>query len=139
MLITRNSHLRYMTKITPLLVLLYIAQIWLYRHFAPAHLGNDFIFFLGVGLVAIIGCFHFHDQHHKVICHPNYLEIRFDLLGIQEEVLYSEIVSVKIKQKNKNFGSLTITDRNDRVYHLYNIDNPIHLASLMAAKRQKLA
>lgn len=137
--ITRNFHLRYMTKMTPLLILLYIAQIWLYKHFAPTHLGNDFILFLGLGLALIIVSFHFHDQHHKIICHPNYIEIRFDLLGIKEEILYSSIASVKIKQKNQAFGSVTITDRNDRIYRLYNIDNPVHLASLMAAKKQKLA
>jgi|GEM_PF-3269041 len=137
--ITRHFHLRYMTKLTPLLVLLYIAQIWLYKHFAPTHLTNDLTLVLGIGLALIILCYHSYDQHHKIICHNNYIEISFDLLGIKEEILYTEIASVKIKQNNHDFGNLTITGRNNGVYRLYHIDNPAGVATLIAAKKLKLS
>ena len=137
--ITRNFHLRYMTKLTPLLVLLYIAQIWLYKHFAPPHLTNDLSLILGVGLALIILSYHSYDQHHKIICHNNFIEISFDLFGIKEEILYTEISSVKIKQNNHEFGNLTITDRDERVYRLYHIDNPAGFAAMIAAKKLKLS
>lgn len=124
MQITREQHLRYMTKITPLLLVLYLIQYYLYQNYAPTHLRGEVGPFLGVGLALIVLGYHFYDVHHKVIFHKNYLQIRFDLLKINEEILYRKIDYVELRKKSESFGHLIIFTNDGQVFHLRHIDNP---------------
>lgn len=137
MQITRQNHLRYMTKVTPLLLLLYVFQLYLYKTFAPAHMSSDIGLLLGVGLAFIIVCYHFYDHHHKIICHENYFEVRFDLLGMQEEILYSNITEVELKKKNDSFGHIIIHLRNGGVFHFHHVDHPETVQEFIERKRTK--
>lgn len=137
MQITRQNHLRYMAKITPLLLILYVAQAYLYRTYAPAHLVSDMNLFMGIGLAFIILCYHFYDLHHQIICHENYIEIIFDLLRMKEEILYSNIVHVEVKRKKHAFGHLEIHDRNGQVFQLHHVDAPEEIQRYIEMKKTK--
>lgn len=124
MQITRNNHLRYMARLTPFLLFLYLIQVYLYQKFAPAHLSSDVNLFLGIGLALIILLYHFYDQHHKITLKENYLEARFDLLKIKEEVLYQNVIYIEVKRSRFYYGKVTLHTRDGSVCHLHHVDSP---------------
>lgn len=135
MQITRNNHLRYMAKITPLLIGLYIVQIILYQKFAPPHLSGDMTLVLGVGLAAIILCYHFYDTHHKILLKENYVEVRFDLLKMKEEILYGNITHVEIKKKKHYYAHMVIHQRDGSVCHFHHVDSPELIQEFIEKKK----
>jgi hypothetical protein len=52
------------------------------------------------------------------------LQIRFDLLKINEEILYRKIDYVELRKKSESFGHLIIFTNDGQVFHLRHIDNP---------------
>lgn len=139
MQITRNNHLRYMAKITPLLLVLYVLQAILYQKFAPAHLSSDMNVFLGIGLAFIILSYYFYDHHHKIIFHPNYLEVRFDILKMKEEILYSNIQTVEVRKKRHQFAHVVLTLRDGNECHLHHVDSPETVAEFIEKKKFRTA
>jgi hypothetical protein len=137
MQITRNNHLRYMAKLTPVLITLYIIQVIAYWKFAPAHLAGDMNLILGIGLAAIILCYQFYDQHHKIIFRENYVEVRFDILKMKEEFLYQNIVHVEIKRKRHYYAHMVIHLRDGSTCHFHHVDSPELIADYIEKKRSK--
>lgn len=137
MQITRNNHLRYMAKLTPVLLVLYVAQVIAYQKLAPAHLSSDMNLFLGIGLAAIILLFHFYDQHHKIIFRENYVEVRFDILKMKEEILYSNITHVEIRKKKNYYGHMVIYQRDGSTCHFHHVDSPELIAEYIDKKRSR--
>lgn len=137
MQITRYHHLRYIAKITPFLLLLYVIQVYLYRRFAPPHMASDIGLFLGVGLALIILCFSFYDQHHKVIFRENYLEIRFDLLGMKEEILYRNIVQSEITKKKDFYGHIILHLLDGSTFRLYYVDSPEFIIDMIEKRKTR--
>lgn len=137
MQITRHNHVRYMAKMTPLLLVLYVVQVILYRKFAPPHMTSDINLFLGVGLALIILCYHFYDQHHKIIFRENYLEVSFDLLKMKEEILYRNIVHIEITKKKHFYGNISLYLHDGNVIHLYHVDSPEFVAETLEKKRYR--
>lgn len=135
MQITRHNHLRHMAKTTPFLILLYIAQVIIYQHFAPETMRGDINLYLGVGLSLIILCYHFYDLHHRIIFHPNYIEISFNILGMKEEILYQNINNVEVKKNKSNFGQLVLHLRDGREYPLYHVDTPELIVDYLEKKK----
>lgn len=124
MQITRLHHLRYMAKITPFLLLLYIIQVLLYQRYAPAHMTGDINLILGIGLAGIILCYQFYDQHHQIIFKENYLEVRFDLLRMKEEIIYRNIVHMEIAKRKEFYGNIILHLKDGSTCHLYHVDAP---------------
>lgn len=137
MQITRNNHLRYMARLTPCLILLYGIQVLLYKKFAPPHLSSDMNVFLGVGLASIILLYHFYDQHHKITLKENYLEARFDLLKMKEEVLYQNVVHIEIKKSKFYYGKVSLHSRDGSICHLHHVDSPELIAEYIEKKKSK--
>lgn len=137
MQITRNNHLRYMAKLTPVLIVLYGLQAVLYQRFAPAHLASDMNLFLGIGLALIILCYHFYDHHHQIVFRENYVEVRFDLLKMKEEILYSNIVHVEIRKKRHYFAHMVIHLRDGSVCHFHHVDSPELISDFIEKKKAK--
>ena len=137
MQITRNHHIRHMAKITPFLIILYIAQVIIYQRFAPESMRGDINLYLGLGLSLIILCYHFYDLHHKIILHQNYIEISFEILGIKEEILYQNINQVEVKKNKRNFGQLVLHLRDGREYPLYHVDTPEKVVDYLKQKKIK--
>lgn len=137
MQITRNNHLRYMAKITPALMALYVLQVILYQKFAPAYVSTDMNIFLGVGLALIIMCYQFYDNHHKIIFRENYVEVRFDVLKMKEEILYSNIVHVEIRKKRHYFAHMVIYQKDGSVCHFHHVDSPELIAEYIEKKQSK--
>lgn len=139
MKITRHNHVRYMAKVTPFLLVLYLAQVFLYNRFAPPHMTSDINLFLGVGLSLIILCYAFYDYHHTIIFQRNYLEVRFDLLRMKEEILYQNIVHAEISKKRNHYGNITLYLKDGNVYQLYHVDSPEFVMDLLEKKKQRKA
>ncbi|WP_408096384.1 hypothetical protein ACJVC5_15200 [Peredibacter sp. HCB2-198] len=137
MQITRNNHQRYMARLTPFLVLLYVAQVFLYQRFAPPHLSSDMNVFLGVGLALIILLYHFYDIHHKVTLKPNYIEARFDLLKIKEEMLYQNVVHVEIKKSRFHYAQVTLHGVDGEMIRLHHVDSPELIEQYIQKKKSK--
>ena len=137
MQITRHNHLRYMAKITPFLLLLYIVQVVLYRYFAPLHLRGDINLFLGIGLALIVLGFHFYDTHHKVLFHPNYLQVRFDILKMNTEILYQNIVHVEVKKKRHHYADIVLHQLDGTRTSLYHVDSPDLIRDFIHKKKAK--
>lgn len=133
--ITRHEHVRYMAKWTPLLIILYVLQAILYTRYAPSHLSSDMNVILGVGLSLIIVCFNFYDYHHKVTLKPNYIEVRFDLLKMKEEILYQNIQMVEIKKQKHSFANMVLHLRDGSVCELYHLDSPHMVADYIEKKK----
>lgn len=138
MQITRNNHLRHMAKMTPLLLLLYVAQVILYQRFAPLNMRGDINFFLGMGLAFIILCYHFYDIHHKIVFHPNYLEVRFDILRMNNEILYQNIEHIEIRKNKHQYANMILHLRDGSECHLYHVDSPEIVAEYIEKKKFKL-
>jgi hypothetical protein len=137
MQITRHNHLRYMAKITPLLIALYVLQVILYQRFAPAHLSGDMNLLLGIGLAAIILCYQFYDTHHKIILKENYVEVRFDVLKMKEEILYGNIVHVEIKKKKNYYAHMIIYQKDGSTCHFHHVDSPELIQEFIEKKKFK--
>jgi hypothetical protein len=135
MQITRNNHLRYMAKLTPVLIALYGLQVILYQKFAPAHLSGDMNLFLGLGLALIIMCYQFYDHHHKIIFQKNYLEVRFDILKMKEEILYSNIEHIEIRKKRHYFAHVVLYQKDGSTCHLHHVDSPELIAEFIEKKK----
>jgi hypothetical protein len=135
MQITRTNHLRYMTRLTPMLLLLYITQALIYRQFAPAPLASEVNLFLGVGLVILILSYQFYDHHHKIHFHQNYLEVRFDILKMKEEILYQNITRVELKKSRHHFGKLILYLKDGGQCHLHHLDSPETISEFLEVKR----
>lgn len=135
--ITRNNHLRYMAKITPLLIALYVLQVILYWKFAPTHLSGDMNLLLGVGLACIIMLYQFYDHHHKIILKENYVEVRFDILKMKEEILYGNITHVEIKKKKHYFAHIVIHQRDGSMCHFHHVDSPELIQEYIEKKKFK--
>lgn len=137
MQITRNNHLRYMAKITPFLIALYVLQIIVYQRFAPPHLASDMSLVLGVGLALIILCYQFYDHHHQIIFKENFVEVRFDVLKMKEEILYSNIVHVEIRKKRHYFAHMVIYQKDGSYCHFHHVDSPELIAEYIEKKKAK--
>lgn len=137
MQITRNQHQRYMARLAPLLGALYVAQVYLYQKFAPPHMASDMNLFLGVGLAIIILLYHFYDQHHKITFRPNYIETRFDILKMKEEILYRDVTHIAVKRSRFNYGKVTLHVRDGNIYQLHHVDSPELIAEYIEKKRAK--
>lgn len=135
--ITRHEHVRYMAKWTPLLIVLYVLQAILYAKYAPPHLSSDMNVLLGVGLSLIILGYNFYDYHHKVSLKPNFIEVRFDLLKVKEEILYQHVHFVEIKKPKQNFANMALHLRDGSVYELYHVDSPHLVADFIEKKKSK--
>ncbi|HXH30292.1 MAG TPA: hypothetical protein VNJ01_05745 [Bacteriovoracaceae bacterium] len=135
--VTRENHLKYMTKMTPLLILAYVIQSLVYRQFIPGDLATDFTIFLGVGLVLIIICFQYYDQNHKVILKENFLEVRFDILKMHQEVLYQNIDEVEVKRSRHSFAHVTLHLRDGSSVKLHHIDSPELIQQAIARKNTR--
>lgn len=137
MQITRNQHQRYMARLTPFLLGLYLIQVYLYQRFAPTHLSSDMNLFLGVGLALIILMYHFYDVHHKITFKENYIEARFDLLKIKEEVLYRNVVHVEVKKSRFAYGKVVLYSRDGSTIQLHHVDSPDLIADYIEKKKTK--
>lgn len=137
--ITRNEHARYMSRLTPILIALYLIQAWLYQKFAPAHLSGDVNLFLGVGLAIIILLYHFYDLHHKIIMRPNFIETRFDILKMKEEILYRKVTMVEVKKSRWAFGKVILHTFDGETFELHHLDAPEEVAQYIENKRKMAA
>lgn len=137
MQITRHNHLRHMAKTTPLLLLLYVAQVIVYQYFAPETMRGDINLFLGMGLAAIILCYHFYDIHHQVVMRPNYIEVRFDILRMKEEILYQNINFVEVRKRKNHYAHLVLHLRDGSECHLYHVDSPDLISEYIEKKKIK--
>lgn len=135
MQITRHNHVRYMAKITPFLLVLYVIQAMLYNHFAPPDMTSDINVFLGVGLALIILCYSFYDHHHKIIFRENYLEVSFELLRIKEEILYRNIQYIEITSRKKFYGNITLHLVDGSTSQLYHVDSPELIMEFIEKKK----
>ncbi len=137
MQITRHNHLRYMARITPLLIVLYIAQVIIYQKYAPAHVSGDVNLFLGIGLAFIILCYQFYDFHHQILFRENYLEVRFDILKMKEEILYQNIVHLELKKKRDYYGHIVLYQKDGSVCQLHHVDSPELIIEYIEKKKAK--
>ncbi len=137
--VTRENHLKYMSKMTPLLILAYVIQGLVYRQFISGELASDLTIFLGVGLLLIILCFQFYDHNHKVIVRENFLEVRFDLLKMHDEILYQNVVGLEVKKTRHNFAHVTLELRDGRRVTLHHIDSPELIQEAIARKNSRLS
>jgi hypothetical protein len=138
MKITRHHHLRYLNRLTPILVALYVFQIYLYRKFAPTE-ASDMTLFLGIGLCLIIVAFHFFDYHHMVTLKENFLEVRFDVLKRKEEILYEKIVHMEVSGRREGFAHLVLYLQDGDTLKLPYIDSPeIVMAQIRKRSRKEI-
>jgi hypothetical protein len=139
MQITRSNHLRYMAKLTPVLIVLYVLQILIYRHYAPPAVANDVNLALGIGLAIIIFCYQFYDHHHQINFHKNYLELRFDVLKIKNEILYQNITGIELKKTRFNYGKIELHLKSGESCYLHHIDSPELVIEFLQQKKLRLA
>lgn len=137
MQITRHNHLRYMAKITPFLILLYALQVILYQKFAPPHMSGDVNLLMGIGLAFIILCYQFYDHHHQIVFRENYLEVRFDILKMKEEILYQNIVHLELKKKRDYFGHIVLHQKDGSICQLHHVDSPEMIIEYIEKKKSK--
>lgn len=134
--ITRANHLRYMTRLTPVLIVLYGIQAILYQRFAPPALASEVNIMMGVGLALIILAYQLYNHHHKITFHANYLEIRFNLLAIHEEILYRDIASVEVQNK-KHYAHVVLHLKSDDKVKLMHIDSPELIQEFIEKKKTR--
>lgn len=135
MQITRHNHTRYMAKVTPVLIFLYLLQIATYRFLLPTASTGDVAFFLGMGLIVIIGGFLLYNTHHRVILHPNYIEVKFDFLKMKEEIIYQNITHVEMKTKKHHYANLVLHLRDGSTSFLYHVDSPELICEFIEKKK----
>jgi uncharacterized membrane protein len=135
MQITRHNHVRYMTKLTPFLIALYILQVILYQKFAPSEMAGDMNFVLGIGLALIILCYQFYDFHHKITLRENYIEVTFDVLKMKDEILYSNVVHVEIIKKRHYYAHMVLHLRDGSTCHFHHVDSPEIISDYIEKKK----
>lgn len=135
MQITRHNHTRYMARVTPVLIFLYVLQVMTYRFLLPSTSSGDVAFFLGLGLVMIIGSFLIYNTHHRVILHQNYIEVKFDFFKVKDEIIYQNIVHVEMLKKRRNYANLILHKRDGSTSFLYHVDSPEIICEFIENKK----
>ena len=134
MQITRNEHQRYMVRLAPVLILLYLIQVYFYNRFVPGE-SQGMSLFLGLGLALIMYLYHFYDQHHKITLKNNYIETRFDLLKRKEEILYRNVTHIEVKKSRFYFGNITLHTIDGEIHRLHHLDSPDLVAQFIEKKK----
>ncbi len=135
MQITRHEHFRSMARIVPGLVFLYVLQVVTYAHFLPHLSAGDIALFLGGGLSLLILAFYLYAHYHRIILHPNYIEIKLPPLGLEEEILYRKISHLEIKRKGRYHAHIILYHSDGKTTPLYNVDSPDLVAEFIEKKR----
>lgn len=99
------SHL---VRLMPLLILAIIAQYYLYTQWTPIELALDVSLFMGIGIALIAGGFGLYDQFHQVHLYRNHLEVKFNLMGYHEEILYRDIEDIDIQVTKHAYYNVTL-------------------------------
>lgn len=131
MLITRRHHLRYMAKLTPVMIIAYVLQVLFYRTMAGPELVQEIATFLGAGLMILVSGFCFYDHYHQIQLKPNFIELSFSPLKIKHEILYSKIMEVKIRPTRFGYGDLEILKTDGHSFKLLHVDDNEGVASFI--------
>lgn len=132
--ITREKHLQYMTKMTPILVAALAFQSVVYFHFFPA-LAQDVTIFLSVGLILIIGFFNLHNHFHQVTLKENYVQIKIKPLKYQEDIVYRNITKFDLIPSKHGFSNLRLHVRDGRSFMLFYVDEADKIVSKLKEKQ----
>jgi hypothetical protein len=133
MRITREKHMAYLTRLMPLLALALVAQCILYMQWAPIEIAVDVSIFEGIGIILFAIGFALYDHFHIVSLHRNHLSIKFPLLSIEEDILYSQIQSIDVEATKHAYYNVTLTLRDGAQYKLYYLDDVQELKCLVKA------
>jgi hypothetical protein len=134
-LATRENHLRYVNKLTPILVISYALQSYLYTRWAPPGLASEVIIFLGCSLALLIAGFIFFGKHHKIIFHEHHLEVSFALINYHQELLYRDIQWIELTPAKHGFATITLTARDHEQTKLFYVDNALAIKHFLERKR----
>ncbi len=134
--ITRENHLRYMTRLAPFLVVGLIAQTFLYRLFVPQEMATDVSIFVGALLSLMLIGFHVHNELHRVTVHANYLELSFNLLGYHQEIIFKSITEVDLDNGRHGFSTLKFTMKDGSTHRIFYIDQGRELYEMILDRTQ---
>jgi hypothetical protein len=135
--ITREQHVSYLAKISPLIGITYLIQAQLYLHYLPSELTREIVASIGLCLIFLILGFLAHDRFHKISLHTNHREIKFAPLKLHRELLYRNIQSVKVKKEGKAFSDVIIELKDGEIIKLHHIDNPTEVQRILCDYRTR--
>lgn len=125
--VERNNHLNHLTKILPFVAVVFGLQCYLiYQISSGIDIGN-YTFFLGVSLASFVGALLYYDTNHHIIIYQNRLHIYFQIMGVNEEVYFTDIQEMYVPEEDINFSTMVIKTHDDKKYKLHFIDHPYHV------------
>jgi hypothetical protein len=134
--ITRENHLRYMARLAPFLVVGLVIQTYLYRLFVPQEMATDVSIFVGALLSLMLIGFYVYNEFHKVKVHANYLELRFDLLGHHQEIIFKNIIEADIDKSRHGYANLKFTMKDGSTHRILYIDQGSELYETILSRTQ---
>jgi hypothetical protein len=131
MKISREKHLRHMTRLMPYLMLAYAAQSYLYLKYVPEHIAVDVTIFVGVGIVLVTAGFALYNHFHQVSLHKHHLSSGLMVFGLKEEILYRNIQYLDIETSRHGYFNVTLYLRDGTIHKLFYLDDVSELNALI--------
>jgi len=123
--ITRNSHIDHLSKSMPIIMLLFVGQIYIMKESYPAQKLGDYSIFCALTICSYIGALFYYDKNISTLIYPDKIETH-TFLGNKIEIPFNEIVKVIGPSSERKFSTIVICTK-DRAIPLRFIDNPIQI------------
>ena len=123
--ITRNSHIDHLSKSMPIVMLLFVGQIYIMKESYPTQKLGDYSIFCALTICAYIGALFYYDKNLSTLIYPDKIETH-TFLGKKIEIPFHEIVKVIGPNSECKFSTIVICTK-DKVVPLRFIDNPIQI------------
>lgn len=135
MKITREKHMAHLVRLMPFLLLAVVVQGLVYQYWVPRDMALDVSIFMGIGIALIGVAYGLYDHFHQVRLYPHFLQVRFDLMGQFEEVLYRDITDMKVEVTRQAYYNVTLLLRDGSNLKLRYLDDVQELKSYLKGVR----
>lgn len=123
--ITRNNHLLHMTRVLPILAIIFIAQCFLIPSaFPELQLGNLY-FIMSVCLCFGVSCLYLYDTQIQIFIKDQSLHWQIPMLKIKKSYSLLELHSIDVYDPEQPFSNLKLSfGTKKKTINLFFIDNP---------------
>lgn len=128
--ITRHAHLAHLTRIMPLIALIYGSQIILMPNLASEFV-TESLFFTGICLVAFLGYFYFFDHYQKTIITPEKIILEFHPFFEQKAINITEIMAAEVIDPEASFSTIILKLKSGAEISLYFVDRPVEVHTII--------
>ena len=134
--VTRINHINHLSKMLPLVALLFLIKVSIARAIFPEHQLGNYIIFCALSLVSYLAIVYNYDNTVETLIDREFIKTN-NLFGKESIVPIRDITKIIAPSSDCDFSTIVICYNNSAI-SLKNIDAPIETRNLiMALKREQ--